>query len=102
MAGLKWPARIELVQKNPPVIIDTAHNGASIKALVETLAESFSDTRIGFIDFCGVTRQRCQGDAGDTAASFSDSHPDAISLESAAYSCRGITEIHPINSTVDR
>ncbi|QDT89132.1 bifunctional folylpolyglutamate synthase/dihydrofolate synthase [Gimesia algae] len=41
MSCLKWPARIELVQKTPPVIIDTAHNGASIEALVETLAASF-------------------------------------------------------------
>ena len=41
MLRLKWPARIELVQKNPPVIIDTAHNGASIEALVETLTASF-------------------------------------------------------------
>lgn len=41
MAGLKWPARIEVVQKNPTVIIDTAHNGASINALIKTLAECF-------------------------------------------------------------
>ncbi|MFH1304347.1 MAG: folylpolyglutamate synthase/dihydrofolate synthase family protein [Planctomycetota bacterium] len=41
MARLKWPARIEVVQKNPTVIIDTAHNGASIKALVQTLKECF-------------------------------------------------------------
>ena len=42
MARLKWPARIEVVQKNPTVIIDTAHNGASINALVSTLQECFS------------------------------------------------------------
>ncbi|WP_298869439.1 folylpolyglutamate synthase/dihydrofolate synthase family protein [uncultured Gimesia sp.] len=42
MRRLKWPARIEVVQKNPMVIIDTAHNGASINALVNTLQESFS------------------------------------------------------------
>lgn len=42
MARLKWPARIEVVQKNPTVIIDTAHNGASMNALVNTLQECFS------------------------------------------------------------
>ncbi|QDT42722.1 Folylpolyglutamate synthase [Gimesia alba] len=42
MVGLKWPARIEVVQKNPTVIIDTAHNGASINALIKTLDECFS------------------------------------------------------------
>ena len=44
MARLKWPARIEVVQKNPTVIIDTAHNGASMNALVNTLQECFSQT----------------------------------------------------------
>lgn len=42
MAGLSWPARIEVIQKNPTVIVDTAHNDASINALLKTLAESFS------------------------------------------------------------
>lgn len=41
MADLKWPARIEVVQKNPTVIIDTAHNGASINALIKTIRECF-------------------------------------------------------------
>ncbi|WP_339727737.1 folylpolyglutamate synthase/dihydrofolate synthase family protein [uncultured Gimesia sp.] len=45
MAGLKWPARIEVVQKNPTVIIDTAHNGASINALIKTLKECFQQQR---------------------------------------------------------
>ncbi|QDT97639.1 bifunctional folylpolyglutamate synthase/dihydrofolate synthase [Gimesia aquarii] len=41
MASVKWPARIEVVQKSPPVIVDTAHNDASINALIKTLEESF-------------------------------------------------------------
>ncbi|MFK7779241.1 MAG: folylpolyglutamate synthase/dihydrofolate synthase family protein, partial [Gimesia sp.] len=44
MARLKWPARIEVVQKNPTVIIDSAHNGASMNALVNTLEECFTHT----------------------------------------------------------
>lgn len=43
MIELKWPARIEVVQKQPPVVLDTAHNGASIEALVETLETGFSE-----------------------------------------------------------
>ena len=43
MADLKWPARIELVQKQPPVVLDTAHNGASIQALIDTLSAGFSE-----------------------------------------------------------
>lgn len=42
MAQLKLPARIEVIQTNPTVIIDTAHNGASVNALVDTLQDCFS------------------------------------------------------------
>lgn len=42
MARLSWPARIEVVQKNPTVVIDTAHNDASINALLKTLKDDFS------------------------------------------------------------
>lgn len=37
---LAWPARVELVRLHPAVVIDAAHNVASIAALVETLRES--------------------------------------------------------------
>jgi len=43
MSNLNWPARIEVVQKHPPVVLDTAHNGASIEALVQTLESDFSE-----------------------------------------------------------
>jgi dihydrofolate synthase/folylpolyglutamate synthase len=37
----RCPARIELIGRDPILIIDTAHNAASIGALVRVLAESF-------------------------------------------------------------
>jgi dihydrofolate synthase/folylpolyglutamate synthase len=45
LAGLSWPARVEVVSRRPAVVLDAAHNVASIQALVETLAESFSVAR---------------------------------------------------------
>ncbi len=39
LSSAKAPARIELVATSPPVIIDTAHNMASMAALCETLDE---------------------------------------------------------------
>lgn len=42
---LAWPARIEVVARRPTVIIDAAHNVASVAALVETLSESFQSQR---------------------------------------------------------
>jgi len=38
---LHWPARIEIVAQRPTVIIDAAHNVASVRALIEVLNESF-------------------------------------------------------------
>ena len=40
MSSLVWPARIEILRDEPTVIVDTAHNESSLRALFETL-ESF-------------------------------------------------------------
>jgi dihydrofolate synthase / folylpolyglutamate synthase len=40
-----WPARVEVVFRRPTVVLDAAHNAASIAALVEVLEESFSVRR---------------------------------------------------------
>jgi dihydrofolate synthase/folylpolyglutamate synthase len=42
LADVQCPARIEVVARRPTVVLDAAHNTASIAALVETLQESFS------------------------------------------------------------
>ena len=42
LAGLSWPARVQVVARRPAVVLDAAHNVASIRALVETLDESLS------------------------------------------------------------
>jgi dihydrofolate synthase/folylpolyglutamate synthase len=40
LAGVTWPARLEVVGRRPLVIVDCAHNLASAEALVETLRAS--------------------------------------------------------------
>jgi dihydrofolate synthase/folylpolyglutamate synthase len=40
-----WPARIEVVARNPTTIIDAAHNWASVSALVRTLDQQFPNQR---------------------------------------------------------
>jgi len=42
LARVVCPGRIDVVSRRPAVVIDTAHNVASIEALVEVLGESFS------------------------------------------------------------
>jgi len=41
LAEVRWPARIELVARQPAVVVDAAHNLASVDALVRALEESF-------------------------------------------------------------
>ncbi|MCR4411450.1 MAG: bifunctional folylpolyglutamate synthase/dihydrofolate synthase [Thermoguttaceae bacterium] len=45
LARLAWPARVEVVARHPTVVIDAAHNVASVESLVRTLDESFSPSR---------------------------------------------------------
>jgi dihydrofolate synthase/folylpolyglutamate synthase len=45
LANLAWPARVEVISRRPAVVLDTAHNAASVAALVRTLEESFSVER---------------------------------------------------------
>ena len=45
LAGMTWPARVEVVARRPAVVLDAAHNVASVEALVETLRESFTVAR---------------------------------------------------------
>jgi dihydrofolate synthase / folylpolyglutamate synthase len=40
-AGVKWPCRFEIVNRQPPVILDSAHNQDSFEKLDQTLEENF-------------------------------------------------------------
>jgi dihydrofolate synthase/folylpolyglutamate synthase len=37
----EWPARFEIVRKNPPVVIDSAHNPASVQQLMDAVEQYF-------------------------------------------------------------
>lgn len=45
-ASVEWPGRFEILQENPPVILDSAHNRDSAKRLVETLQTYFPNRRL--------------------------------------------------------
>jgi len=44
-ANLQWPARVEVISRWPTVVLDAAHNIASVEALARTLSESFTARR---------------------------------------------------------
>jgi len=41
LANVNWPGRLEIARKNPVIVLDAAHNGASARCLQETLSERF-------------------------------------------------------------
>jgi dihydrofolate synthase / folylpolyglutamate synthase len=45
LAGMTWPARVEVLSRRPTVVLDAAHNAASVAALVDTLDEAFAVRR---------------------------------------------------------
>ncbi|MBI3468224.1 MAG: bifunctional folylpolyglutamate synthase/dihydrofolate synthase [Planctomycetes bacterium] len=45
LSRVRWPARVEVVSRRPAVILDTAHNVASIAALMDALDQSFNPRR---------------------------------------------------------
>jgi dihydrofolate synthase / folylpolyglutamate synthase len=55
-AGLRWPARVEVVGEKPSLVIDGAHNVASAAALADTLWTCFPRTRRTLI--FGTTREK--------------------------------------------
>ena len=55
-AGLKWPARVEVIGRNPWLVVDGAHNVASATALADTLRTCFPPTRRTLV--FGTTRDK--------------------------------------------
>ena len=51
-----WPGRLEIVSKDPLMILDGAHNPHAIKALVETLQERFADYQKEILFTCIKTK----------------------------------------------
>jgi dihydrofolate synthase/folylpolyglutamate synthase len=46
LAQVKWPGRFHILQENPTVLVDGAHNVASIKRLVDNIKGYFAHKRI--------------------------------------------------------
>lgn len=45
-AGVQSPGRLERVRSSPTILVDAAHNPAGMRALVDTLGEEFSFSRL--------------------------------------------------------
>ena len=52
-ARVKWPGRFEILRREPPVVVDSAHNRDSARRLRETLDEYFPEVPVILI-FCAL------------------------------------------------
>ena len=52
----RWPGRLEVVSRNPLMILDGAHNPHAIKALIATLQERFADYNKEILFTCIKTK----------------------------------------------
>ena len=59
-AQVKWPARFEILRREPPVVIDSAHNRDSARRLCETLDEYFPEIPVILI-FCALEDKDIKG-----------------------------------------
>jgi dihydrofolate synthase/folylpolyglutamate synthase len=54
LKGVRWPARIERLTERPTVIVDAAHNLASVQALIKTLHQGAGDKDRWILIFAGT------------------------------------------------
>ena len=65
-----WPGRFEMIEKNPTVILDGAHNGESMQAIISAVRSRFPRSRI--IPVVGISRGKDWKRMSDVLAKNSD------------------------------
>ena len=85
----KWPARFEIIKKDPTVIFDGGHNAEGISAAVESIKTYFGKKRVVVVT--GVLRDKEYGKIADAISSVAleaftvtPNNPRALSAEEYA------------------
>lgn len=95
LEGTSWPGRLEIVSREPLMILDGAHNPHAIKALLATLEERFTDYHKEILFTCIKTKAledmldllKTVSDAKLTLTHFDDSRAtDEDMLKATAHS----------------
>ena len=100
LANAKWPARFEIIKKEPTVIFDGAHNLQGIEAAVKSIKQYFPEKRV--IVISGVLKDKDYQKISDSISEIASqvytitpSNPRALSAEEYA----GIFESKGISAT---
>jgi len=108
---VKWPARFEILQREPPVIIDSAHNRDSALRLRQTLDEYFPNRPVVLV-FCALEDKDITGMLEElkprlelVVATHAD-HPRAPSAEWIADQVRNldipVEAVSPVTNALER
>ena len=49
LGSVKWPARFEILRKDPPFVLDVAHNPAGVETAIKTLKSVFPNKKLIFL-----------------------------------------------------
>jgi dihydrofolate synthase/folylpolyglutamate synthase len=85
-AGIKWPSRFDIIRRDPPVVIDVAHNRESALRLRQTLDTFFPDIPVILL-FCTLEDKDISGMLAELSArvervvATQADHPRAPSVE---------------------
>jgi dihydrofolate synthase/folylpolyglutamate synthase len=95
LAGATSPGRLEVVSRNPPVVLDGAHNPEAARALAMALGEAFVWQRLHLVvgilstkDVDGIVE--ALDSRADVAYACANSNPRSLSPEGVAEACRRV------------
>jgi dihydrofolate synthase/folylpolyglutamate synthase len=104
---VQWPARFEVLQREPPIVIDSAHNRDSALRLRETLDEYFPGVPVVML-FCVLEDKDISGMLEElkprleTVVATRADHPRAPSAEWIAEQVRKVDiPVHAVESVED-
>ena len=102
----RWPGRIEVLSRQPTVIVDAAHNWEAVAALLRTLDESFPSRRRVLVfaatrdkDVTGMLRQLLPQFDSVVVTCFQN-NPRHVPVESLVRMIRGLTD-QPLHAAAD-
>ena len=108
---VNWPARFEILRREPPVIVDSAHNRDSARRLRETLDEYFPKTPVILV-FCALEDKDITGMLEElkprleSVVATQADHPRAPSAEWMAEQVRGagipVEAVTPVSNALER
>jgi dihydrofolate synthase/folylpolyglutamate synthase len=97
LAGVEWPGRFQIVRQHPAVLIDGAHNVASMKRLVSNINEYFGDKRILLVfgtssdkDIPGIVSELVSLSPHVIVVQATHSRAASLAVLAAEFSQRGI------------